>query len=48
MKYYLVRIADSFGLLRQITVRAKTKQEAIDKVDCGSDEYITFCNEINE
>ncbi len=46
MKKWIVRVVDkSVNMVRNVTVKAETKQEAIDKVEIGKYEYIGFCYE---
>lgn len=46
MKKWIVRVVDeAVNMVRNVTVYAETKQEAIDKVEITNYEYIGFCYE---
>lgn len=45
MKVFIVRISYADGMLGTVEVLANTVQQAIDKVDIGKNDYISFCYE---
>lgn len=47
MRAYIVSIADGFGEIRQVIVRARSRADAAEKAPVGHNEHIECCVELN-
>lgn len=47
MKSYIVSIADGFGEIRQVIVRARSRADAAEKAHVGRNEHIECCVELD-
>ena len=47
MKSYIVSIADRYGELRQVVVRACSRADALNKAPVENNEHIEMCVELN-
>ncbi len=47
MKSYIVSIADRYGEVRQVVVRARSKSDALSKAFVENHEHIEMCVELN-
>lgn len=47
MRAYIVSIADGFGEIRQVIVRARSRADAAEKAPVGRNEHIEYCVELD-
>lgn len=47
MKAYIVSIADGYGAVRQVIIRARSRADAAEKAPIGSNEHIECCVELD-
>lgn len=47
MRAYIVSIADRYGELRRVVVRARSRADALSKAPVESNEHIEMCIELN-
>lgn len=47
MRAYIVSIADRYGEVRQVIVRARSKSDALSKAPVENHEHIEMCIELN-